>query len=259
MPSQELRKRLRMAQLAVDPVEFLQRSFRNALIFAGGTAFLFFLFFRERGVIAAPFGFVFGFMFTYSFFRSTPNVYINRRAKEIEREILFATRFILLKIESGEPLFNALIDAAKSYGVAGKYFQEIVDEINLGKPIEIAVEEAREYSASPSFKAIMSQIVTALKTGADVKTALSAALEEIMRQQRIQIQAYGRKMNAVVMFYLVSACVLPSLGVAMLIVLSGFVQFPLTAGILWAIVIFLALVQLSFLSVIRAIRPTIEL
>ena len=166
---------------------------------------------------------------------------------------------MLLKIESGVPLFNALIDASKSYGIAGKYFQEIVDEINLGKPIEIAVEEAREYSASISFKAIMSQIVTALKTGADVKTALTAALDEIMRQQQIQVQAYGKKMNAIIMFYLVIGIVLPSLGVAMLIVVSGFLSLPLTLGILYGIVAIIGLIQLTFLTFIRAIRPSIEL
>lgn len=260
MPSDALRKNLHMAHMNEDPKDFLLKAVRQALMLAAGlTLFTFFLVARSGKFLLPVFTFPIAFLLGYRFLLNSPVVQIKKRAKEIDTEILFATRFMLLKIESGVPLFNAMIDASKSYGVAGKYFQEIVDDINLGKPIEIAVEEAREYSASPSFKAIMSQIVTALKTGADVKSALTAALEEIMRQQQIQVQAYGKKMNAIIMFYLVVAVVLPSLGVAMLIVVSGFLSLPLTQGILYGIVAIIALIQLLFLTFIRAIRPSIEL
>ena len=255
-----MRKSLRMAHMIVDPKDFLRKVVRQSLMLAAGlTVFLFFILSKATGPAIIILIFPLCFVLSFVFFSNEPLVQIRRRAKEIDSEILFATRFMILKIESGVPLFNAFIDASDSYGVAGKYFKEIVDEINLGKPIEKAVEEAREYSASLSFKAIMNQIVTALKTGAHVSTALSAAIEEIMRQQQIQIQAYGKKMNAIIMFYLMMAVVVPSLGVAMLIVLSGFLNLAVSMPILYGIVLFIALIQFSFIFIIRSIRPAIEL
>ncbi len=246
--------------MSIDPKDFLEQVLKKSLMLGVGlTIFLFFTFVRITSPVVLIFALPICILISYAFFYNQPIVYINKRAKEIDTEILFATRFMLIKIESGVPLFNALIDASKSYGVAGKYFQEIVDEVNFGKPIEVAVEEAREYSASLSFKAIMNQIVTALKTGADVRTALRAALQEIVHHQQIQVQAYGKKMNAIVMFYLVAGVVMPSLGVAMLIVLGGFLGLPLSLPILYGIVFFLALLQLSFVTIIRTIRPSIEL
>jgi len=133
-----------MAHMIVDPKVFLQRVVRQSLMLSVGlTVFLFFILSKATGPAIIILIFPLCFVLSFVFFSNEPLVQIRRRAKEIDSEILFATRFMILKIESGVPLFNAFIDASDSYGVAGKYFKEIVDEINLGKPIEKAVEEAR--------------------------------------------------------------------------------------------------------------------
>lgn len=193
------------------------------------------------------------------FFMNTPSVYIRRREREINKDIIFATHYLLIKIDSGAPLLNAMIDASKSYGVAGKYFKEIVDEINLGKPIEQALEDAAEYNTSKPFKLVLRQILNSLKTGVDVSTSLKKLLDDITKKQQIEIKAYSRKLNSIILFYLIIACVIPSLGIAMFIIFSSLMNLNIELSTLFVFLFFIILIQLFFILVIRSSRPMVDI
>ena len=110
-------------------------------------------------------------------------------------------------------------------GKLKKYFKEIVDDINIGVPIEQALERAREFNCSEKFKLILSELVTSLKTGADIVPSLKEVLSQITSEQVLEIKAYNKKLNAIMMMYLIIAAVMPSLGMTMFTVISGFVSF----------------------------------
>ncbi len=188
-----------------------------------------------------------------------PAVYIKRRRKEIEKEVLFAGRFILVKIESGQPFFNALEDAAKAHGVAGKYFQEIVDDITLGTPMEDALDTAIEYTPSDKFRRILWQITNSLKTGIDVASTLRATLHQITQEQIIEIKEYGRKLNAMAMFYMLIGVIVPALGITMFIIVGSFLELQISKPYLFVALIVLAFLQFMFMSMFKSIRPTAEL
>ena len=58
---------------------------------------------------------------------------------------------------------------------------------------------------------------------------------------------------------MIIAVILPTLGVAMLIVLSSFINFQLSLTILMFVAFMLGFVQFMFLSLIKFSRPAIEL
>jgi len=233
------------------------------LSFSAAIAVTFFVFIilekQNATLLIIPFLFVFVFVLTFLFMLQTPKVYIRKREREINKEVLFAGRYLLVKLESGIPLFNALIDASKSYGIAGKYFKEIVDNINTGTPIEEALENARKYNASKNFRLILWQVITSLKTGAEVADSLRKTLSQITKEEIIEIKEYGKKLNSLVMFYMIIACVIPSLGVTMIVIVSSFMDLDIGMSHLFTILFFLTIIQFLFISLIKSARPMVNL
>ncbi|MFC1800714.1 type II secretion system F family protein [Nanoarchaeota archaeon] len=247
------------------PVQFVSRIMKLSLVAAFCVTLIVFMMLdklkgRSLDNLFMSFSaFIVVFTLAFVFFFNSPSVYIRKREKEMDKEVLFAGRYILVKMESGVPFFNALTDASKSYGVSSKYFKEIVDDINTGTTIENALDNSVEYSASKKFKHILWQVANALKTGIDVTDSLRSVLEEITKDQLIEIQKYGKKLNSLAMFYMVVGVVMPSLGMAMFIILSSFVNIKMSGLSLAAVVVLLAFMQFMFLSMFKSIRPNVNL
>ncbi|MDD5086338.1 MAG: type II secretion system F family protein, partial [Candidatus Nanoarchaeia archaeon] len=252
---------IKVAHINITPKQLVKRSI--LLSFSSAIAVTFFSFViieSQRGSLSIlPLIFLFTLIFIFFFVLNIPKVYIRRREREINKEVLFAGRYLLVKLESGTPLFNALIDASKGYGIAGRFFKEIVDDISTGTPIEEALEKARKYNSSKSFNKILWQIITALKTGAEVVNPLKATLKQITQDQVIEIKEYGKKLNSLVMFYMIIACVMPSLGITMIVILSSFVELDITMTHLFVVLFFLAVVQFFFISLIKSSRPMVNI
>jgi len=223
-------------------------------------AFLTFIFLSRMGnlILVIPITAFFFYMF-FNAMMASPKSKIKKIEKEIDSEILFAGRFILVKIHSGRPLLNALVEATKSYGVSSKYFRKIVSEIETGTSIEQAIENEMNNTPSARFQKILFQINNSLKLGIDVTGPLDMILEEISNEQKIEIMRYGKKLNSVVMFYMLAAIVVPSLGITMLVVVLGLVSIPIDATVFIAGIGFLVFTQLAFMSVFKSIRPTVNI
>lgn len=264
-------RNITIAHLKLTPLEFIKRSLFNSSIIA-----LFLSVFASilldqmlknnridfspllLGVIVIFFIFPLVFMFIFTTLLSSPLGAIRKRKRDIEREVLFAGRYLLVKLNSGKPLLNSLIDASKSYGVGALYFKEIVDDITLGTSLEEALQRAMNLTPSDSFRKILFQINNALLLGVDVSTSLRTVLEEITADQLTKIDAYSHKLNSIAMFYMLIAVVIPSLGLTIFVVVAGMVGFNINSllyGLLWGGIV---LVQFFFIHVFRSIRPDIN-
>ncbi len=189
----------------------------------------------------------------------SPRNIIGKRKRELDQEVLFAGRFLLVKVHSGRPLLNALIEGSQSYGIASKYFKEIVEDINLGTPIEKALDNAVKYSPSEKYRRILFQISTALKVGIDVSIPLSNAIDEITAEQLTEIQRYGKKLNSLALFYMLLAIVLPSIGMAIFVVVGGLLGLPIERNLFLVVTGALIIVQLIFVSIFKASRLSVNL
>ena len=154
---------------------------------------------------------------------------------------------------------NAIIDASNSYGVANKYFKEIVRDIELGTPLEDALEKASRYSPSDKMRRILFQISNALKIGVDVTDFLEAILDEIAEDQLIEIKSYGRKLSGITLFYMLFAVVIPSLGITMLITVISLIHIQADSGLFIMVLFFLIIIEFIFISIFKSIRPNVNI
>lgn len=256
-----LRKKLRGAGVNKTPKEFKEQTMRSALVVGIGMTVLSFFLVQKRGlplILIPVVGMIFYFL-AYTTLLKTLDTKIHKKAKEIDKDVLFAGRFLLIKLNSGKPLINSLMEASQSYGVANTYFKQIVKNIELGTPLEKALDMASDECPSNKMRRVIFQISNALKIGIDVTQNLEAVLEEIAYEQLIEIQRYGKKLNSLTLFYMLLAVVVPSLGMTMFIVVAGLVSLNLTSSTFFIFAFFLFLIELVFLSLFKSIRPNVNI
>ena len=257
----DLKRQIRVAHLKTTPRDFIYQSLKFSLPFSVGLTILFFFIIDKAGLpwFLIPIAFIISFFLAFNFTFLKLKGKILKRKKEIDREVLFAGQYLLIKLYSGRPLLNALIDTSKSYGVASKYIKERVDDINTGSSLEKALETAMTYSPSEKWRKILFHINNALKLGIDVTKPLSAVLKEITKEQSIEIERYGKKLNTIVIFYMLAYVVIPSIGMTLFIVLASFINFNIGISIFALVIFFLIVIGLLFVSMFKSIRPTVNL
>lgn len=256
-----LKKDIRIAHLEETPQEFIYKNLKFSFPFSIGlTIFSFFI--ADRAglpVFLLPIAFVIFFILIFNFAFVKLKGKIARRRIEIDREVLFAGQYLLIQLHSGKPLLNALTDTSKSYGIASKYIKEIVDDIDTGSSLEKALLNAIIYSPSEKFKKILFHLNNALRLGIDVTKPLNSILAEIAKEQEIEIKRYGKKLNTLVIFYMLAAIVIPSLGMTIILVASSFINFTISTFQFFIAAFLLIILQLFFISIFKSIRPSVNI
>jgi len=256
----EIITKLRKAKLKISPEKYVGSAYKNAFLFAIILTFAAFLFFSqtlEKWMFFLIFVVIYFLMFNISIRKV--DIIIKKRAREIDREVVYAGRFLLIKLSAGKPLLNTLIDASNSYGVGSKYFKEIVKDIELGNSVEKAITNAMIYSPSEKFKKILFQISNALKAGIDVTKFLEAIVDDIEKQQLIEIERYGKKLNSVTLMYMLFGIVIPSLGISMISVVGTLTGLEISSNLFILMIVFVVIIQSIFLMIFRSIRPDIAI
>jgi Flp pilus assembly protein TadB len=141
-----LKKDIRMARLKKEPKEVVQEGIQLGLLLGVTITFIAFILLNEANMSflwLIPLFPVFVIL-SYQYRLLGIKSKVMARKQEINKDVLFAGRYLLVKLNSGAPLVNALDEAANSYGLANKYFREIMNDIDLGKPVEEALDDADE-------------------------------------------------------------------------------------------------------------------
>lgn len=207
--------------------------------------------------LLVAFPIIFAVMFFY--FMQLPKVRISRIRKEINKEIIFASRFLVVEIESGVTLYNAMRNTAKNYQYVGAYFNDIVNKVNIGTDMETAISETLELCPSESLIKILWQISNSLKTGSNIAEPLRTVIDTLIREQQILVNEYAKKLNPLAMFYMLIAIIMPSLGVTMLTIVSIFAGIRLELPVLLFIAGLNGFMQFMFVAMVNSIRPPVEL
>jgi flagellar protein FlaJ len=242
--------------------EFIQRMLIASVMLAVVLAItLSFLFFNVGLPLlnSLIFGLVIGVASYYVAFGEFVN-YPTRRAKaaskNIERDILSAARDMIISLRSGMPLFNAIVAISTGYADASKEFAKVIERVQLGLPLEDAIDQTTSETKSASFKRMMLQASTSIKAGADVIDALQSVIDQLSQERIIELRRYGQKLNAIAMFYMLFGIILPSMGIAVLVILTTFIAiFTVTTSVLAFVVVGMVFLQLIFLQLIIGSRP----
>ena len=256
-----LKRDLRIAHMSHTPITYVSKNLKASLLYAFLFTVLFFFVIQKADLsyyLLIPI-FMILFIILFEFSIISIRSKIRKREKEIDREVLFVGRYLLVKIYSGRPLLNALIETSESRGIAPKYIKEIVDDIGTGSTIEEALKNAMIYSPSDKFRKIMFHVNNALELGIDVTHPLESVLEEITKEEELEINKYGKKLNTLVIFYMLLAVIMPSLGVAIFIVISSFIHLPITLSSLLVMIFFMIIIEFIFITLFKAVRPVVNL
>jgi pilus assembly protein TadC len=188
-----------------------------------------------------------------------PSMTVNTRKAMLESDLLYSARHLLLKLQSGSSLLNSLESVSELNTKSSIYFKEIMFDISVGMPLEDALQKAIDYSPSAAFTKLLIEIMSSLKTGADIQKTLKATLDDVTKQHLILIEEYGKKLNPMSMFYMIIGTIVPSLGTAMLVVASSLMPGAIIIDIrvLMFIAAIVLIVQVFFLLAYRSLKPAV--
>ncbi len=191
---------------------------------------------------------------------SHPNVIVNRRVRDIDRNLLFVLRTILVQIRSGVPIFYTFVSIANGdYGEISLEFKGVIEKVGAGKPVIESLEELAVRNPSTYFRKSLWQLVNALKSGSDVGDNLENVISALSKEQIIEIRQYQSTLNPLAMMYMMIAVIVPSLGITLMIILSTFPGMEAVGSedTFWLLLIGVAFMQFLFMSVIKSKRPNL--
>ena len=196
---------------------------------------------------------------SYMYVINYPKIIVVKKVRELEKNLLFALRHLLIQVKSGVPLFDSMVSVSKSdYGLISKEFNEAVRKISTGhKDVEV-LEEMTLKNPSIFFRRSMWQITNAIREGADIGTVLETIITSLANEQRVMVRQYGSQLNPLAFMYMMFGVIMPSLGISLIVTLTSFAALPIEPYYLWGIVAFLVIFKFNFLGIIKSRRPSIE-
>jgi len=188
-----------------------------------------------------------------------PKIIAKKRGRELDRELPYALRHLLINIRSGIPLYNALVSISENYGEISLEMKHILKQINGGKSEIEAIEESVITSPSYLYRKSFWQILNALRTGTDIEKPLKTSVNNIIKEQMISIKKYGQELNPFTMMYMMIGVIMPSLGITLFMLLSTFVGTGFGNKVFYLILVFLVGFQIFFINVVKTKRPLVRL
>ncbi len=259
-----LRMRLIQADMHYTPAGFVKTALFTAVYITAALLLITWLLIQKSDyalpaiILLIPVFYLASFFYAMHF----PHVKARMRAKRLEQELVFAGRHMLIELKSGVPLFDAMLGISRDYGEVSAEFNKIVEKVTLGVPLGVALHDVAKTNPSSYFNRMILQMANSLASGSDLAATLESSLDQISKDQTIQLKAYGQKLNPIVMFFMIFGIIMPSLGVAFVIIMASFLGGTgLTFGssALFGILVAVGLVQFIFLSMVESSRPRFDI
>jgi len=189
-----------------------------------------------------------------------PRVFVSRREKDMEKNLIFALEDILIQLNSGIPLFDVMTNiSASNYGELSVEFKKAIKRIGSGEPEAEVLADISQRSHSAFFKRTLWQISNGLNAGSDMSLIIEENIKTLNEEQLIQIQNYGNKLNPLIMMYMLISVIVPSLSVSFIAVIASMLGFEknLVMGMFFGLFIFVIFFQIMFLGMIKSKRPSL--
>jgi len=189
-----------------------------------------------------------------------PKAFSRNKTKNIDKNLISVLQDMMVQLNSGVPIFRIMVNISNSdYGEVSEEFKKITKEINSGTPQIEAIEKYGKINSSEYFRRILWQISNGLRAGSDIGIVIKEGARILNAEQSIQIQNYGSTLNPMIMFYMLIAVILPSLGITFLIIISSIMNIPEKMIQMIFLFIFgsVFFIQIMFLGLIKSKRPSL--
>jgi pilus assembly protein TadC len=252
---------LKQARIPLEKIEYLSLVLFSATFMAlliGGLMFVVSIYVVEIvygimisvGIGAALFMIVIIYLLQY------PKLFIKKRVKDMERNLIYSLKHILIQMKSGVPLFKTFVSLSEGgYGALSDEFRQLVKTVQTGGTIEDELDRIAMHNPSLYLRRAIWQISNGIKAGSDLSLVLKSIIENITKEQALAIRRYGSQLNPLTLVYMMVAVIIPALGITMLIVLSSFSGMAVTEVMLWGILGSLAFLQFMYIGLIKSKRP----
>ncbi len=187
-----------------------------------------------------------------------PKIKVKKKERDIERNLIFALRTLLVEIKSGVTLFDSIrLISNGNFGGVSKEFKKAIKEIETGRIQEDALEEIASFNPSFFFRRTLWQLLNGMKAGADVSVVLRSLVDTLAKEQKNQVRAYGSSLKLLSLVYMMLGVIVPAMGLTFLIILSSFPQIKIQEWMFWGMLIFLLVGQFMFLGILKTNRPSL--
>lgn len=187
-----------------------------------------------------------------------PGIVLKKIAVKEGKDLLFALREIMMDVNSGVPLFAALKNVAEAeYGYISYDFKSVTEKIESGTSEREALRELAIKTESDHVKRAVWQMVNALESGAGMGGALSGIVQSVEEKTYRDIKDYTSNLNFLMLIYMFTAAVIPSLGVTFMVLLSAFGDFGVTIETVSMLVASSAIMQTILIGFMGSTRPEI--
>ncbi|MCS7122998.1 MAG: type II secretion system F family protein [Candidatus Aenigmarchaeota archaeon] len=188
-----------------------------------------------------------------------PRYLVSKRNRDIEKNLLFAVKHLLIQVKSGVSLFDAIVSVSKgNYGEISKEFEKCGKEIYSGKDQIIALEDLTIRNPNIAFRRVVWQLINAMRTGTDLGNSLEVMANNLSNEQRIAIRKYGSELSPIALMYLMTSIIFPTLGIVFLIIFSSFSGVTIPQSLFYIVIFSVAIFQFVFLGMIKSKRPSVE-
>ncbi len=189
-----------------------------------------------------------------------PKILAKKKAEELEKNLVFALKDILLEISSAVSLYNALVNVSKAkYGLVSKEFEKAAKQVNSGKQMDKALEELAISSESEYLRKTIWQLVNTLRAGASLKGALKTIIKNLTIEQKTKIKDYAKELNMWSLIYMLFAVAIPTIGITMMVILSSFAGMGMSKGLFIAFITVCFIVQFILIGLIKTRRPMVHI
>lgn len=263
---------LRLIDSPFDEGQYLLASLMNAFFWALLVFILVYALMASRGMINAhtidqlrankavflpP---LITFIIFFLFFVRYPRVLAGKLVEAVDKDLIYALNDLLLEIASGVSLYNALLNTSRSgYGRVSQELEIVVREISTGVPQDVALERMAMRTESSFLRKAIWQLVTALKSGASLKGAISSVISNLRQYQSSEVKSYTQELNLWVLLFVIVSVAIPSLGVTFLVILSTFGGVELGANLILTLLFGCFLAEFVLIEFIRVRRPVLRI
>jgi archaeal flagellar protein FlaJ len=261
-----IRYDIEQTDLGMDAADYMSISLMNSIFLAAVFSSLIFALLRivqgkaMQESLPAAIG-IGAAIFMMFFFVSVryPRILAGKKAEQLDRNLVFGLKDLLLQISSGVTLYNALINISHArYGLISDEFAKAAKHVKTGMPMIEALEGMALETKSEYLRRTVWQIVNTLKAGTSLKGALKVIIDELTLMQRTKIKSYAQELNLWSLIYMLFAVAVPTIGGTMLVILSSFAGVGVTPATFITFISICFIVQIILIGFVKTRRPIVN-
>jgi flagellar protein FlaJ len=181
-----------------------------------------------------------------------------RKAKSIDSNLVFGLKMLLVEVNAGVSLFDAIVLVASyKLGNMSAVFKEIAKRLGSGEKEDEVLTDVAAKNPSPFLKKTLWQIVSGMRAGSPIGKVLQESLDALEREQKSEIIEYGSSLRVLTLVFMMLGVIIPAMAVAFLVVINSLPGVSISKEVPWIVIIGVAVFELMLIGFVKSKRPNL--